>query len=60
MIHFGGCLMVVSGTGNDGEQTMKTADYLKSIGEQLHSYMLSVFPTGNRVFEQVNTLCHSA
>lgn len=33
----------------------KTAYYLNSIAEQIHSYILSVFPTLNAAFEQENT-----
>ncbi|GBM16915.1 Transposable element Tc1 transposase [Araneus ventricosus] len=34
------------------EQTMKAENYLNIIADQLHSYMVFVFPTGNRIFQQ--------
>ncbi|GBM19806.1 Transposable element Tcb2 transposase [Araneus ventricosus] len=42
------------------EQTMKAANYLKTIADQLHPYTASVFPTGNGLFQQDNTPCHKA
>ncbi|GBM02420.1 Transposable element Tc1 transposase [Araneus ventricosus] len=34
------------------EQTMKAANYLNIIADQLHPYMAFVFPTGNGIFQQ--------
>ncbi|KFM58856.1 hypothetical protein X975_26253, partial [Stegodyphus mimosarum] len=42
------------------EQTMKDANYLSIIADNLYPYMVSVFPTGNRIFHQDNTSCHKA
>ncbi|GBM44521.1 Transposable element Tc1 transposase [Araneus ventricosus] len=42
------------------EQTMKAANYLNIIADQLHSYMAFVFPTGNGIFQQDNAPCHKA
>ncbi|GBM87441.1 Transposable element Tc1 transposase [Araneus ventricosus] len=42
------------------EQTMKAANYLNIIADQLHSYMAFVFPTGKGIFQQDNALCHKA
>ncbi|GBM09694.1 Transposable element Tc1 transposase [Araneus ventricosus] len=42
------------------EQTMKAANYLNVIADQLHSYMAFVFPTGNGIFQQDNAPCHKA
>ncbi|GBN77436.1 hypothetical protein AVEN_146607-1 [Araneus ventricosus] len=42
------------------EQTMKSANYLKIIADQLHPYMAFVFPTGNGIFQQDNAPCHKA
>ncbi|GBL91250.1 hypothetical protein AVEN_195135-1 [Araneus ventricosus] len=42
------------------EQTMKPANYLNIIADQLHPYMTFVFPTGNRIFLQDNAPCHKA
>ncbi|GBM32651.1 hypothetical protein AVEN_89646-1 [Araneus ventricosus] len=33
------------------EQTMKAANYLNTIADQLHPYMAFVFPTGNGIFQ---------
>ncbi|GBM41833.1 Transposable element Tc1 transposase [Araneus ventricosus] len=38
------------------EQTMKAANYLNIIADQLHPYMAFVFPTG--IFQQDNAPCH--
>ncbi|GBM98948.1 Transposable element Tc1 transposase, partial [Araneus ventricosus] len=40
------------------EQTMKAANYLNIIADQLHTYMAFVFPTGNGIFQQDNAPCH--
>ncbi|GBM66903.1 Transposable element Tc1 transposase [Araneus ventricosus] len=40
------------------EQTMNAANYLNIIANQLHPYMVFVFPNG--IFQQDNTLCHKA
>ncbi|GBN25451.1 Transposable element Tcb1 transposase [Araneus ventricosus] len=42
------------------EQTMKAANYLNIIADQLHPYMAFVFPTGNGIFQQFNAPCHKA
>ncbi|GBM54115.1 Transposable element Tc1 transposase [Araneus ventricosus] len=42
------------------EQTMKAANYLNIIADQLHPYMAFVFPTGNGIFQQDNAPCHEA
>ncbi|GBM17643.1 Transposable element Tc1 transposase [Araneus ventricosus] len=42
------------------EQTMKVANYLNIIADQLHSYMAFVFPTGNGIFQQGSAPCHKA
>ncbi|GBL99227.1 Transposable element Tc1 transposase [Araneus ventricosus] len=42
------------------EQTMKAANYLNIIADQLHPYMGFVFPTGNGIFQQDNAPCHKA
>ncbi|GBL98023.1 Transposable element Tc1 transposase [Araneus ventricosus] len=42
------------------EQTMKAANYLNIIADQLHPYMAFVFPTGNGIFQQDNAPCHKA
>ncbi|GBL74166.1 Transposable element Tc1 transposase [Araneus ventricosus] len=42
------------------EQTMKAANYLNIIADQLHPYMSFVFPTGNGIFQQDNAPCHKA
>ncbi|GBN00555.1 hypothetical protein AVEN_76605-1 [Araneus ventricosus] len=39
------------------EQTMKAANYLNIIADQLHPYMAFVFPTGNGIFHQDNSPC---
>ncbi|GBM03371.1 hypothetical protein AVEN_256914-1 [Araneus ventricosus] len=36
------------------EQTMKAANYLNIVADQLHPYMAFVFPTGNGIFQQYN------
>ncbi|GBM09308.1 hypothetical protein AVEN_135040-1 [Araneus ventricosus] len=42
------------------ELTMKAANYLNIIADQLHPYMAFVFPTGNGIFQQDNDPCHEA
>ncbi|GBN89207.1 Transposable element Tc1 transposase [Araneus ventricosus] len=42
------------------EQTMKAANYLNIIADQLHPYMAFVFPTGNGIFQQDNAPFHKA
>ncbi|GBM71957.1 Transposable element Tc1 transposase [Araneus ventricosus] len=42
------------------EQTMKAANYLNIIAEQLQPYMAFVFPTGNGIFQQDNVPCQKA
>ncbi|GFV99621.1 transposable element Tcb1 transposase [Trichonephila clavipes] len=42
------------------EQTMNTTGYLNIIADQLHPYMVSVFPAGNGMFQQDNASCHKA
>ncbi|GBL85036.1 Transposable element Tc1 transposase [Araneus ventricosus] len=42
------------------EQTMKAANYLNIIADQLHPYMAFVFPTRNGIFQQDNAPCHKA
>ncbi|GBM79138.1 hypothetical protein AVEN_256253-1 [Araneus ventricosus] len=42
------------------EQTMKAANYLNTIADQLHPYMVFVFPNGNGIFQQDNSPCHKA
>ncbi|GBM59646.1 Transposable element Tcb2 transposase [Araneus ventricosus] len=42
------------------EQTMKAANYLNIIADQLHPYMAFAFPTGNGIFQQNNAACHKA
>ncbi|GBM26206.1 Transposable element Tc1 transposase [Araneus ventricosus] len=42
------------------EQTMKAANYLNIIADQLHPYMAFVFPTGNGIFQQDNAPRHKA
>ncbi|GBM98327.1 Transposable element Tc1 transposase [Araneus ventricosus] len=42
------------------EQTMKAANYLNIIADQLHPYMAFVFPAGNGIFQQDNAPCHKA
>ncbi|GBM06688.1 hypothetical protein AVEN_227037-1 [Araneus ventricosus] len=45
------------------EQTMKSANYLNIIADQLHPYMafvFPVFPTGNGIFQQDNAPCHKS
>ncbi|GBM07172.1 Transposable element Tc1 transposase [Araneus ventricosus] len=42
------------------EQTMKAANYLNIIANQLHPYMAFVFPTGNGIFHQDSAPFHKA
>ncbi|GBN66476.1 Transposable element Tc1 transposase [Araneus ventricosus] len=42
------------------EQTMIAANYLNIIADQLHPYVVFVFPTGNGIFQQDNAPCHKA
>ncbi|GBO44027.1 Transposable element Tc1 transposase, partial [Araneus ventricosus] len=42
------------------EQTMKAANYLNIIVDQLHLYMAFVFTTGNGIFQQDNAPSHKA
>ncbi|GBM75485.1 hypothetical protein AVEN_54083-1 [Araneus ventricosus] len=42
------------------EQTMKAANCLNIIADQLHPYITFVFPTGNGIFQQDNASCHKA
>ncbi|GBM82874.1 Transposable element Tcb2 transposase [Araneus ventricosus] len=42
------------------EQTMKVANYLNIIADQLHLYMTFVFPTRNGIFQQDDAPCHKA
>ncbi|GBN76504.1 Transposable element Tc1 transposase [Araneus ventricosus] len=42
------------------EQTMKAANYLNITADQLHPYMVFVFPTGNGIFQQDNAPCRKA
>ncbi|GBL96680.1 hypothetical protein AVEN_89355-1 [Araneus ventricosus] len=42
------------------EQTMKAANYLNIIADQLHPYMAFVFPTGNGIFQQDKVPFHKA
>ncbi|GBN95373.1 hypothetical protein AVEN_144823-1 [Araneus ventricosus] len=42
------------------EQTMKAANYLNIIADQLHPYTAFVSPTGNGIFQQDNAPCHKA
>ena len=42
------------------EQTLNAKEYLNIIADQLHSYMASVFPTGNGMFQQDNAPRHKA
>ncbi|GBO34810.1 Transposable element Tc1 transposase [Araneus ventricosus] len=42
------------------EQTMKAANYLNIIADQLHLYMAFVFPIRNGIFQQDNAPCHEA
>ncbi|GBN02886.1 hypothetical protein AVEN_153238-1 [Araneus ventricosus] len=42
------------------EQTMKAANYLNIIADQLHLYMEFFFPTENRSFQQDNAPCLKA
>ncbi|GBO00583.1 Transposable element Tc1 transposase [Araneus ventricosus] len=42
------------------EQTMKPANYLNIIADQLYPYMAFVFPTGNGIFQQDNAPCRKA
>ncbi|KFM60793.1 hypothetical protein X975_13643, partial [Stegodyphus mimosarum] len=47
----GGSLAVI-------EENMKAADCLNVTADHLHPYMVSVFPTGNGIFQQYNAVCH--
>lgn len=40
------------------EQTMKAADSMNIISDQLHPYVTSVFPNGNGVFQYDNIPYH--
>ncbi|GBN45984.1 Transposable element Tcb1 transposase [Araneus ventricosus] len=42
------------------EQTMKAANYLIIIADQLHPYMAFSFPIGNGIFQQDSAPCHKA
>ncbi|GBN60747.1 hypothetical protein AVEN_37927-1 [Araneus ventricosus] len=42
------------------EQTLKAANYLNIIADQLHPYMAFVFPTGNGIFQQDNGPCQKS
>ncbi|GBN71093.1 Transposable element Tc1 transposase [Araneus ventricosus] len=42
------------------EQTMKAANYLNIIADQLHPYMAFVVPTGNGIFQKDNAPCRKA
>ncbi|GBN02181.1 Transposable element Tc1 transposase [Araneus ventricosus] len=42
------------------EQTMKAANNLNIIADQLHPYMAFVFPTGNGIFQKDNAPLHKA
>ena len=42
------------------EQTMKDSDYLNITADQLHHYMVSVFPTENGTLKQDKVTCHRA
>ncbi|GBO39372.1 hypothetical protein AVEN_83601-1 [Araneus ventricosus] len=42
------------------EQTMKAANYLNIIADQLHPYMAFVFPTRNGISQQGNAPCLKA
>ncbi|GBM81448.1 Transposable element Tc1 transposase [Araneus ventricosus] len=42
------------------EETRKAAIYMNIIADQLHPYMVFVFPTGNGIFQQDNAQCHKA
>ncbi|GBM30469.1 hypothetical protein AVEN_155168-1 [Araneus ventricosus] len=42
------------------EQTMKVANYLNIIADQLHPNMTFVFPTGNGILQQDNAPCHKS
>ena len=48
------------GPGLVVEQTLYATEYLKIIVGQLHLYSLSVFPTGNGMFQEDNVSCHKA
>ncbi|GBL92538.1 Transposable element Tc1 transposase [Araneus ventricosus] len=48
------------GPGVVVEQTMKAANYLNIIADQLHPYMVFVFPTRNGIFQQDNAPCYKA
>ncbi|GBO00817.1 Transposable element Tc1 transposase [Araneus ventricosus] len=55
---WGTFLWAVLGPVVVAEQTMKAANYLNIIADQLHPYMVFVFPTGNGIFQQDNAPCH--
>ncbi|GBO34571.1 Transposable element Tc1 transposase, partial [Araneus ventricosus] len=42
------------------EQTMKAANYMNIIADQLHPYMAFIFPTGNGIFQQDDAQYHKA
>ncbi|GBN75143.1 Transposable element Tc1 transposase [Araneus ventricosus] len=42
------------------EQTMKAANYLNIIADQLYPYMAFLFPTGIEIIHQDNAPCHKA
>ncbi|GBM33787.1 Transposable element Tc1 transposase [Araneus ventricosus] len=42
------------------EHTMKAANYLNIVADQLHPYMAFVFPTGKGIFQHGNASCHKA
>ncbi|GFV70318.1 DDE_3 domain-containing protein [Trichonephila clavipes] len=42
------------------EGTVKVVEYLSIIADQLYSYMASVFPTGNEIFQQDCVPCQKA
>ncbi|GBM39865.1 Transposable element Tc1 transposase [Araneus ventricosus] len=42
------------------DKTMKAANYLNIIVDQLRPYMAFVFPNGNGIFQQDNAPCHKA
>lgn len=43
---------------SSGRTDMKAVDYLIIIADQMHTYMTSVFPTGNKIFQQDNVPFH--
>ncbi|GBO46617.1 hypothetical protein AVEN_153837-1 [Araneus ventricosus] len=42
------------------QQTTKAANYLNITADQLHPYMVFVFPTGNGIFQKDNAPRHKA